>query len=230
MRRASRAVPNRLRTLGQRRLRSGARCPEGVAQVPAQASTTTSRTAVTPCFSRCREGPSAWKAQSWIGGPHGPETGRQGELFADHLRSRGARPRGVGGCWPLDGARRQRGDDLRRNIRWTAEQNVCGRTRARRRQPAHHNPMAHGRSAATTIPKAHDQLSPSPPSSPGSLVAPGIHQRLRSRAFVFVSPCNGRRVAFVSADLAFIGQAVEQEVVRRLKTGSARSTTRRTSC
>jgi len=44
----------------------------------------------------------------------------------------------------------------------------------------------------------------------------GIHQRLRSRAFVFVSPCNGRRVAFVSADLAFITQAVKQEVVRRL--------------
>jgi neutral ceramidase len=44
----------------------------------------------------------------------------------------------------------------------------------------------------------------------------GIHQRLRSRAFVFASPCNGRRVAFVSADLAFVSQAIKQEVVRRL--------------
>ena len=30
----------------------------------------------------------------------------------------------------------------------------------------------------------------------------GIHQRLRSRAFVIASPCNGKRVAFVSADRA----------------------------
>ena len=46
----------------------------------------------------------------------------------------------------------------------------------------------------------------------------GIHQRLRSRAFVFVSPCNGKRVAFVSADLGMISQAVKQAVTRRLRT------------
>lgn len=45
----------------------------------------------------------------------------------------------------------------------------------------------------------------------------GIHQRLRSRAFVIASPCNGRRVAFVSADLGMIFQAVKQGVVRKLR-------------
>ncbi len=44
----------------------------------------------------------------------------------------------------------------------------------------------------------------------------GIHQRLRSRAFVVASPCNGKRVAFVSADLGMIFQAVQQGVVRKL--------------
>ncbi|WP_164001389.1 neutral/alkaline ceramidase [Pyxidicoccus caerfyrddinensis] len=45
----------------------------------------------------------------------------------------------------------------------------------------------------------------------------GIHQRLRSRAFVIASPCNGKRVAFVSADAGFVGQGVKQQVVERLK-------------
>lgn len=45
----------------------------------------------------------------------------------------------------------------------------------------------------------------------------GIHMRLRSRAFVMVSPCNGQRVAFVSADVGQIFQAVKQQVVARLQ-------------
>lgn len=45
----------------------------------------------------------------------------------------------------------------------------------------------------------------------------GIHQRLRSRAFVIASPCNGRRVAFVSADLGMIFQGVKTQVVEKLR-------------
>ncbi len=45
----------------------------------------------------------------------------------------------------------------------------------------------------------------------------GIHQRLRSRAFVIASPCNGKRVAFVSADAGQIFQGVKQQVVERLR-------------
>ncbi|RKH55978.1 neutral/alkaline ceramidase [Corallococcus llansteffanensis] len=45
----------------------------------------------------------------------------------------------------------------------------------------------------------------------------GIHLRLYSRAFVIASPCNGRRVAFVSADLGELFQAVKQQVVERLR-------------
>ncbi|MFP2931492.1 neutral/alkaline ceramidase [Pyxidicoccus sp. 3LG] len=45
----------------------------------------------------------------------------------------------------------------------------------------------------------------------------GIHQRLRSRAFVIASPCNGRRVAFVSADAGLISQGIKQQVVERLR-------------
>ncbi|MBN1207113.1 MAG: neutral/alkaline ceramidase [Myxococcaceae bacterium] len=45
----------------------------------------------------------------------------------------------------------------------------------------------------------------------------GIHQRLRARAFVIASPCNGKRVAFVSADAGQIFQGVKQQVVERLK-------------
>jgi neutral ceramidase len=45
----------------------------------------------------------------------------------------------------------------------------------------------------------------------------GIHLRLRSRAFVILSPCNDKRVAFVSADLGQVFQAVKQQVVERLR-------------
>jgi len=47
--------------------------------------------------------------------------------------------------------------------------------------------------------------------------ATGIHQRLRSRAFVLASPCNGKRVVFVSADLGMVFQAVKQQVVAKLR-------------
>ena len=45
----------------------------------------------------------------------------------------------------------------------------------------------------------------------------GIHMRLRSRAFVFTSPCNGNRLVFVSADLGMIFQVVKQKVITRLQ-------------
>ncbi|WP_395837704.1 neutral/alkaline ceramidase [Archangium violaceum] len=45
----------------------------------------------------------------------------------------------------------------------------------------------------------------------------GIHQRLRSRAFVIASPCNGKRVAIVSADLGMVFQGVKQQVLERLR-------------
>jgi neutral ceramidase len=45
----------------------------------------------------------------------------------------------------------------------------------------------------------------------------GIHQRLRARAFVIASPCNGKRVAFVSADLGQVFQGVKQQVVQQLR-------------
>jgi neutral ceramidase len=45
----------------------------------------------------------------------------------------------------------------------------------------------------------------------------GIHLRLRARAFVVVSPCNQRRVAFVSVDAPMVTQAVQREVVARLR-------------
>jgi neutral ceramidase len=45
----------------------------------------------------------------------------------------------------------------------------------------------------------------------------GIHQRLRSRAFVIASPCNGKRAVFVSADLGQVFQGVRQQVVERLR-------------
>ncbi len=44
----------------------------------------------------------------------------------------------------------------------------------------------------------------------------GIHQRLRSRAFVISSPCNGKRAVFVSADLGQVFQAVKQQVMEKL--------------
>ncbi|WP_299531419.1 neutral/alkaline ceramidase [uncultured Streptomyces sp.] len=45
----------------------------------------------------------------------------------------------------------------------------------------------------------------------------GIHQRQRSRAFVVVDRANGRRVAYVNADLGMIFQSVRQGVLTRLR-------------
>jgi len=45
----------------------------------------------------------------------------------------------------------------------------------------------------------------------------GIHFRLRSRAFVFESPANGKRAVFVSADLQGISQGVQQAVMEKLR-------------
>ncbi|VVC76621.1 Neutral ceramidase [Aquicella siphonis] len=45
----------------------------------------------------------------------------------------------------------------------------------------------------------------------------GLYSRLWARAFVLESPCNGKRVVFVNADLGQLFQAVKQQVVRRLK-------------
>lgn len=44
----------------------------------------------------------------------------------------------------------------------------------------------------------------------------GIHLRLFARAFVVESPCNGQRVAIVSADLGQVFQSVHQAVIRKL--------------
>lgn len=45
----------------------------------------------------------------------------------------------------------------------------------------------------------------------------GRHLRLRARAFVIATPCNGKRLAFVSADLGALFQVIKQQVVRRLQ-------------
>ncbi|GAA3127009.1 ceramidase CerN [Planomonospora alba] len=47
--------------------------------------------------------------------------------------------------------------------------------------------------------------------------ATGLHQRQRSRAFVIVDRATGRRVVYVSADLAMIFDAVRQKVIERLR-------------
>lgn len=47
--------------------------------------------------------------------------------------------------------------------------------------------------------------------------AEGISTRLWSRAFVVESPCNGQRIAFVSADLGQVFQGVHLEVLKRLE-------------
>lgn len=44
----------------------------------------------------------------------------------------------------------------------------------------------------------------------------GIHMRLRARAFVIHSPCNDKRIAFVSCDLGMIFQAVKLAVVDKM--------------
>jgi neutral ceramidase len=45
----------------------------------------------------------------------------------------------------------------------------------------------------------------------------GIHQRLRARAFVVASPCNDRRVGIVVADVGLLTQAMQQQLVERLR-------------
>jgi len=45
----------------------------------------------------------------------------------------------------------------------------------------------------------------------------GIHTRLHARAAVIASPCNGKRVAIVSAEVGLVTQAIKQEVVRQLR-------------
>ena len=45
----------------------------------------------------------------------------------------------------------------------------------------------------------------------------GIHMRLRSRAYVMGSPCNGKRMIFVSADIGQVFQSIKQGVVRKLQ-------------
>jgi neutral ceramidase len=44
----------------------------------------------------------------------------------------------------------------------------------------------------------------------------GIHMRLRARAFLIESPCNGKRLVYVSADLGQVFQSVKQGVVKKL--------------
>ena len=46
----------------------------------------------------------------------------------------------------------------------------------------------------------------------------GILQRDWARAFIIKSPCNGKEVVFVNADLAMLFQGVQQEVLRQLHT------------
>lgn len=45
----------------------------------------------------------------------------------------------------------------------------------------------------------------------------GILQRLWARAFVIASPCNGKRIAFVTTDLGMIFQGIKQQVVEKLQ-------------
>ncbi|HEY3447202.1 MAG TPA: neutral/alkaline non-lysosomal ceramidase N-terminal domain-containing protein [Myxococcales bacterium] len=45
----------------------------------------------------------------------------------------------------------------------------------------------------------------------------GIQTRLRSRAFVLGTPCNGKRIVFVSADQLAVFQGVKQQVIERLQ-------------
>lgn len=47
-------------------------------------------------------------------------------------------------------------------------------------------------------------------------IAAGMYTRLYARAFVIESPCNGKRVAIVIADLGQLFQGVKQEVVKAL--------------
>ena len=45
----------------------------------------------------------------------------------------------------------------------------------------------------------------------------GLHSRLWARAFVIESPCNGKRLVLVSADLGQLFQGIKLEVVKELK-------------
>ncbi len=45
----------------------------------------------------------------------------------------------------------------------------------------------------------------------------GIHLRLWARAFVIATPCNDKRVVFVSADLGQVFQVIKQQVMSRLQ-------------
>ncbi len=45
----------------------------------------------------------------------------------------------------------------------------------------------------------------------------GILQRLWARAFIIESPCNGKRIVFVNADLGQLFQGIKQQVVRKLQ-------------
>ena len=46
----------------------------------------------------------------------------------------------------------------------------------------------------------------------------GIHLRLWARAFVIATPCNGKRVVLVSADVGQVFQVIKQQVMARLQT------------
>ncbi len=50
-----------------------------------------------------------------------------------------------------------------------------------------------------------------------SQIDEGLHMRLHARAFVIASPCNGKRVALVITEDQALFQAVQMEVVKRLK-------------
>ena len=52
----------------------------------------------------------------------------------------------------------------------------------------------------------------------------GIHTRLYARAFTIESPCNGKRVAFVSIDLGAISGLLHQEVLAQIAADPALST------
>ena len=45
----------------------------------------------------------------------------------------------------------------------------------------------------------------------------GILQRDWARAFIIQSPCNGKQIVFVNADLAMLFQGIQQEVLKRIK-------------
>jgi len=45
----------------------------------------------------------------------------------------------------------------------------------------------------------------------------GLYSRLWARAFVIESPCNGKRVVFVNADLGQVFQGIKEHVVRKLQ-------------